>query len=105
MFAAFLVWAVAVVFLRPPAAPSLPPFDPVVAHAAWKEQVATEIGVLNEHSPTEEIRRIQQDLLTIRVTAEDRDAHLELIMALSAFARGDAGSYARLQTAFAATQR
>jgi len=102
LFMVFLVWAAAVLFLHP--APSKS-FDPVSAHNAWKMEVADRVGSLTEHAQLHDIQSVKQDVLSLTVTADDRDADLALVLALSAFERGEQGSYAKLQTALAATQR
>jgi hypothetical protein len=94
--------AVAVVFLaasysrRPSEAPA---FDVAAGHAAWKAEVPTLVGTLTPSSTADQIRAVRDALVLVRVGADDRDAHLALILALTAFERGELGAYARVRKA------
>lgn len=127
IFLAVLVWAAAVLWLRPPIAspqpnptptPSVPvpdlvpvatpsstvPFDPTTAHAMWQQDVAQQVGTLTPQSTPSQIRAVEQQLLGERVTADDRDADLQLMLTLMAFEKGQSGSYVDVQHALAVTQ-
>lgn len=86
-------------WLRPPGAKS---FDPVRAHEEWRSEVRTMTEHLDERSPPDDARRARERLLLLRVAAEDRDAHLRVILALVALERGETDALRRLREAVAA---
>lgn len=100
--------AVVVVFFvassarRPPAPPA---FDAAAGHATWKAEVASRTGTLAPSSSADEIRVVRDALMLVRVGADDRDAHLFLILALVAFERGEPDAYERVRQAAAAIER
>lgn len=86
--------AAAALWLKP--APPVPSFDAVTAHATWARQAVELTANLNENSKPDEIRAVREELLLLRVATQDRAAHLELILSLSALERGEAGAASRL---------
>lgn len=85
----------AVMWFRRPA--PVPVFDPVAAHASWQQLIAQDILPLSASSSVEDVRQRRERLLQLTVTAEDRDAHMSLVMALLALERGEPGAYERVQ--------
>lgn len=79
--------------------------DPVVLHTQWKEAVARSVAPLVVSSSTDEIQRALNAILALRVTSSDRDAHLQLVLALSAFAHQEVGAYDKVREAFISTQK
>lgn len=92
-----------VMWLRRPA--PVPVFDPVAAHASWKELIGQDILPLSSSSTSEEIRQAREALLQLTVTSEDREAHLALVMALVAWEKGQAGGYEKVHQAAIDTQK
>ena len=79
---------------------TLPAFDLVVGHEAWKAEVASRTGTLTPSSSADDIRAVRDALMLVRVGADDRDAHLALILALVAFERGEPDAYERVEREF-----
>lgn len=82
--------------------PTAGTFDPVRAHEEWRNEVRTMTDGLDERSPADDVRRARERLLLLRVAAEDRDAHLRIILALVALERGEEGALRRLRETVAA---
>jgi len=94
----------AVTYLRSlgPATPTPQAETPVnltEMHARWKSEVLRVTSHLSASSALPEIRQARETILNLRVTADDREAHLKVVMALLALERGDAGAYDSLQAA------
>ena len=101
LFVVFAVWFSAVVWLRPSLAPV---FDPAAAHRAWQQRIHDDLSRLRPESRSQETANVVQDLLSLRVNAQDRAAHLALVLALTAFEHGSSTQFAAVQDAYQKTQ-
>jgi hypothetical protein len=98
---AFVVWSASLLWLRPAAAPA---FDPTAAHAEWQQQVREQVSRLTSKSTSENVAAVLQNILSLRVVAQDRDAHLALVLALTAFEHGSPHAFEKVQAAYQQTQ-
>jgi hypothetical protein len=104
LFAVFCVWAAAVLLLHPTVQTAQTPFSSTTTHAVWQSEVAQSVGTLNAQSSQNDIRSVEQHLLTLTVIGEDRESDLALILALVAFERGDTDGWAHVQAAVRTVQ-
>jgi hypothetical protein len=81
---------------REPPAPVMTAFDSRTAHEDWQRQVKNLTGDLNENSGQADVRRVRDSLIFLRVAADDREAHLAVMLALLALERNEPGAYAKL---------
>lgn len=68
-------------------------------HATWKALVASLCSSLTPSSTDEEIQGVMNKVIALRVSAADRDAHLNLVLALGAWARREVGAAERVWAA------
>ncbi len=85
-----LVFCVASLWLRQ--TPSEIPFDPSAAHLEWQTEIQAVANEVAQKPSVDRLRVLREELLQLRVTSEDRDVHLQFILALLALERGDANA-------------
>lgn len=96
-----VIWMSAVLWLRPG---TLAAFDPTAAHLAWQQRIREDISRLNPQSSSQEIDVVLQDLFSLRVAAQDREAHLALVIALTALGHRSPDAFVTVQSAYLRTQ-
>lgn len=70
--------------------------DPTVLHASWVEDTS---AILASYDQDKDAGRARDALLALRVTADDKAAHQELVFAFEALATGTPDADARLENA------
>ncbi len=73
-------------------------FDPVRAQQAWRDTVLMIGQAVTPTSSDAEVQRAIDRILALRVTVAEQDMHLQLVLALSARQRNEAGASERLAT-------
>ncbi len=68
------------------------PFDPQSAHLGWQTEIQAVVDEVAQKPSADRLRTLREKLLQLRVTSEDRDVHLQFILALLALERGDANA-------------
>lgn len=76
-------------------------YTPEELHEGWQDGVAR---IANAYDNDHDARKAKEALLALRVRAEDRDAHLKLVMAMSALEQGGEGAENLWQQALRAIQ-
>lgn len=81
---------------RSPVVPPEIEFDSTVAHQTWRDTVLAIVPTILPTSSDAEVQSVIDRILALRVTAAERDMHLQLVLALHARQRNEAGANERL---------
>ncbi len=96
---AIVAVAYALILVTHPAPP--PPLTQQEIRVAWVEGVIDATRGIGATSTPVAIETAKKKLLDLRVTADDRETHLKLVMGLLAMERGESGAFDQYDAALA----
>lgn len=75
-----------------------PIFDPVAMHQTWQAETRSLLGQVSATSSAADVESTIQRILGLHVASQDREMHLQIVLALHALERQESGAYAELQS-------
>lgn len=79
----------------------LKPMELRELHQSWLDEVAKQTRGIDSRTAPQKVRQAIDALLKLKVTADDKQEHLRIVVALLALERGDSGAWSQVQSALA----